>query len=101
MQLFPGFSTVSGFKKTSVGADENCAAGSFKNAEYPFLLKICECRRPYTRSVCFLENSTTPAIVGKDPGLTMGNIAMFVRENFFGPKRSCRIWFIVIQPIAG
>ena len=98
--MFPGLSTVSGFTKASVGADENGAAGSFKNAEYPFLLEICEYRRPYTRSVCFLENSTTMVIVCKDPGLTRGNTAMFVGENFFVPKRSREIWLTVIYPIS-
>ena len=66
--MFPGFSTVSGFKKASVGADENCTSGSFKNGAYSWLLKIFEYRRPYTRSVCFFQ-IYTPVIVGNIPDL--------------------------------
>ena len=99
MDMFPGFSIVSSFKKASVGADENCTSGSLKNAAYPWLLKIFEYRRPYTRSVCCFQ-IYTPVIVGKYPGLIGGNAAMFVRENLFGPKRSCGIWCTVIESVS-
>src|SRR5690606_16855373 len=52
--MFPGFSTVSGFIKAFISADENCTSGSFKNGVYLFFLKICKYRRPYTCSICFL-----------------------------------------------
>jgi hypothetical protein len=32
IDLFPGFSIISSFKKAAVGADENCTSGSLKNA---------------------------------------------------------------------
>src|SRR5262245_29122319 len=93
---FPGFSTVISFKTASVGADENCTSGSFKSAAYSWLLKIFEYRRPYTRSVCCFQ-IYTPVIVGKYPGLTGCNAAIFIRGNLFGPKRSCGICCTVIE----
>src|SRR5678815_3615618 len=99
IDMFPGFSIVSGSKKASVDADENSTSGSFKSAAYSCLLKIFEYRRPYTRSVCCFQ-IYTPIIVGRYPGLTGGNAAMFVRENLFGPKRSCGIWCTVIESIS-
>src|SRR5215204_3801213 len=99
MHMFPGLSTVSSFKKASVGADENCTSCSLKNAPYSWLLKILKYRRPYARSVCCFQ-IYTPVIVGKYRGLTRGNAAMFVRGKLFGPKRSCGIWCTVIESVS-
>src|SRR5215212_7123248 len=98
MDMFPGFSTVSGSKNACGGANENCTSGSFKNDACSWPLKIFEYRRPYTRSVCFFQ-IYTPVIGGKYPRLTGGNAAMFVR-NLFDPKRSCGIWFTVIESVS-
>ncbi len=49
--LFPGLSTIRGFKKAIVGADENNAFVRFKNGAYLLPMKISVHRRPYTRSV--------------------------------------------------
>mgnify|MGYP003296437309 CR=1 FL=1 len=96
MNFFPIFSIVSGSKKASVDADENCTSCSLKNGAYSWLLKIFEYRRPYTRSVCCFQ-IYTPV---KFPGRTGGKAAMFVRENLFGPKRSCGIWCTVIESVS-
>src|SRR6185312_17450791 len=64
INMFPGFSIVSGSKNASVDADENCTSGSFKSAAYSWLLKIFEYRRPNARSVCCFQ-IYTPVIAGK------------------------------------
>src|SRR5687768_16077146 len=99
MDMFPGFSTVSGSKKASGGANENCTSGSFKNDACPWPLNIVEYRRPYTRSVCFFQ-IYTPVIVGKYPCPAMGNAAMFFGENLLSPKRRCGIWCTEIEYVS-
>src|SRR6185436_1000323 len=103
MNFFPVFSIVSGSKKAAatVANDENSASGSFKNVDYPFQLKILVYRRPFTRSVFLLPKLTLVVIPCKYPGFSRSNVAMFVRENLFLPKRRLVVWFIVIYIIAG
>src|SRR6188474_428826 len=98
MNFFQVFSIVRGSKKAAaaVANDENRTSGSFKNVDYPFQLKILIYRRPFTRSVYFLPKLTLVVIVCKYPGLARGNVAMFVRENLFLPKRRLAVWLIVI-----
>src|SRR5688572_21929531 len=95
VDMFPGFSIVNSFEKAFVGADENGTSGTLKSDAYSGPVINFEYRRPYIRSVCFLQICTPVRYTG----LNGVDAIIFTRYNLFGPKRSCGIWGIVIKSV--